>query len=122
MTGGTSVLVESAMSAMIVRHIAGQKTRETTQPRHLLHSLAISLVFTALTLARPPAIEAQFVDSGTWLGGSATGKLPINDAKGSWRVWIDGQLRFGDDTSRFSQGVVRPAVGYALNKSWLIWA
>jgi hypothetical protein len=67
---------------------------------------------------------AQSVDSGLWLAGSATGKLPspLNNAKGSWRLWTDGQLRLGDDSSRFSQGLVRPGVGYALNDAWSVWA
>jgi hypothetical protein len=75
-------------------------------------------------LASAPQLEAQYVDSGIWLAGSLTGKLPssINDGKGSWRLWIDGQSRFGDDASRFSQGLVRPGIGYALNKAWSIWA
>lgn len=69
-------------------------------------------------------MQAQFVDSGTWFAVSVTGKLPqsINDAKGSWRLWTDGQLRFGDDSGRFSQGLIRPGVGYALNRAWSLWA
>ena len=68
--------------------------------------------------------KAQYVDSGLWLGGFATGKLPapLNNAKGSWRLWTDEQLRFGDDFGRFSQGLVRPGVGYALNNTWSVWA
>src|SRR5579862_6266605 len=68
--------------------------------------------------------RAQAVDSGLWLSFSATGKLPapLNNAKGSWRLWTDGQARFGDDFGRFSQGLIRPGVGYALNDSWTVWA
>jgi len=86
--------------------------------------ILINLVFIALMLAFAPGLRAQYVDSGIWLGGSITGKLPssMNDSKGSWRLWVDGQLRFGDDSSRFSQGLVRPGVGYAANKSWSLWA
>jgi hypothetical protein len=84
----------------------------------------IGFVSTAVMLAFAPEVKAQYVDSGTWLAGSVTGKLPpsMNNAKGSWRLWMDGQLRFGDDSSRFSQGLLRPGVGYALNKAWTVWA
>ena len=85
----------------------------------------IMFAFTAnvVMLGFSPAAEAQYVDSGTWLGGSATGKLPpsINDVRGSWRLWLDAQLRFGDDSSRFSQGLVRPGIGYAFNSAWSVW-
>jgi Protein of unknown function (DUF2490) len=92
--------------------------------RRLRYLLVISFVFTAVILAFAPQLQAQFVDSGIWLAGSATGKLPrpLNNTKGSWRAWTDGQLRFGDDSSRFSQGLVRPGVGYALNNAWSLWA
>lgn len=89
------------------------------------HLLVIGFGCAAVMLASAQAkAQSQYVDSGTWLGGSATGKLPssMNNAKGSWRLWIDGQLRFGDDSSRFSQGLVRPGVGYALNNAWSVWA
>lgn len=84
----------------------------------------ISFVFTAVMLAFAAQLKAQYVDSGTWLAGSVTGKLPssMNDAKGSWRLWTDEQLRFGDGSSRFSQGLVRPGVGYAFNNAWSLWA
>jgi hypothetical protein len=62
-------------------------------------------------------------DFGIWLGGFANGRLPssLNNAKGSWRLWTDVQLRFGDDASRFSQGLVRPGIGYALGRGWTVW-
>ena len=62
-------------------------------------------------------------DSGIWIAASANGKLPpsLNDDKGSWRLWLDGALRFGDDASRLSQALVRVGTGYALNESWSAW-
>jgi hypothetical protein len=100
------------------------KTTLIAEQRRLHHLSPISVVCIAVILTFAPQLDAQSVDSGIWLGGSVTGKLPasMNDAKGSWRVWMDGQLRFGDDASRFSQGLVRPGIGYALNKAWSLWA
>jgi hypothetical protein len=87
---------------------------------HVQHSLVLSFVLVFCFASA----KAQSVDSGLWLSGSATGKLPppLNDAKGSWRLWMDGQSRFGDDFGRFSQGLVRPGVGYVLNNAWSVWA
>ena len=106
------------------RQKAQKKTARGAKRRRLHHHFVISFVSTAVMLAFAPQLKAQYVDSGTWLAGSATGKLPrpLNNAKDSWRLWTDGQLRFGDDSSRFSQGLVRPGVGYALNSAWSVWA
>jgi hypothetical protein len=82
--------------------------------------LVIGFVPAAVIFAFAAQLKAQYVDSGTWLAWSVTGKLPssMNNSKGSWTRWTDAQLRFGDDSSRFSQGLVRPGVGYALNNAW----
>jgi Protein of unknown function (DUF2490) len=96
------------------------KTARATRWR-VYHFSLLNFVFTFLLFCGSAA-KAQ-VDSGVWFSGSATGKLPapLNDAKGSWRLWTDGQLRFGDDASRFSQGLFRPGVGYAINPTWTVW-
>jgi hypothetical protein len=65
----------------------------------------------------------QSEDFGIWLGGFANGKLPpsLNNDQGSWRLWLDLQVRFGDDASSFAQGVLRPGIGYALGRGWTVW-
>ena len=62
-------------------------------------------------------------DSGVWVAVFANGKLPkpLNDETGSWRLWLDAALRFGDDASRLSQAVLRAGTGYTLSKSWTAW-
>jgi hypothetical protein len=75
-------------------------------------------------LALPERVDAQQTeDSGIWLGGFANGKLPasLNNDAGSWRLWTDVQVRFGDNASRFSQGVLRPGIGYAIGRGWTVW-
>lgn len=79
--------------------------------------------FALLTLAGHVSAQTN-EDSGIWLGGFVNGKLPpsLNNDAGSWRIWMDGHARFGDDASQFSQGVLRPGIGYALGRAWTIWA
>jgi hypothetical protein len=77
-----------------------------------------------LLLGLADRVDAQQSDdSGIWLGGFANGRLPpsVNNDQGSWRLWMDVQARFGDDASRFSQGVLRPGIGYALGRGWTVW-
>lgn len=65
----------------------------------------------------------QTEDSGIWLGGFANGRLPssLNNDRGAWRLWMDVQARFGDDASSFSQGVLRPGIGYTVGRGWTVW-
>ena len=81
-------------------------------------------VCTLSLLALASDVSAQTnEDSGIWLGGFANGKLPpaLNNEAGSWRLWMDVQARFGDGASQFSQGVLRPGIGYTLGRGWSIW-
>jgi len=82
------------------------------------------LVWVLALLSLADRVHAQdSEDFGIWLGVFGNGKLPssLNDDRGSWRLWTDVQLRFGDDASRFSQGVLRPGIGYAVGRGWTVW-
>ena len=57
-------------------HKAQAKTTLISARRRLRYLFAISAVSAAVMLAFPQVMEAQFVDSGTWLSNSVTGKLP----------------------------------------------
>lgn len=37
------------------------------------------------------------------------------------KYWVEGQGRFGDNSSRFSQSIVRPGIGYDLNEKTSVW-
>jgi hypothetical protein len=75
-------------------------------------------------LARPAEARAQVEDVGIWMGAFANGALPprLNNTQHAWRLWTDVQVRIGDDASRFSQGILRPGIGYVLGGGWTIWA
>jgi hypothetical protein len=90
--------------------------------KHLRRRAAKLLLYLAMLLGATQGAHAD-EDNGAWFGVFANGALPpsLNDSTNSWRLWLDAQLRFGDDASRFSQGLVRPGVGYSLSKDWSVW-
>lgn len=60
-------------------------------------------------------------DFQVWGNVTATGTAGT-PAASPWRYWLEAQGRFGDDGSRFSQGIVRPGLGYALSERVTAWA
>jgi len=83
-----------------------------------INILIASLVL-GLILSSPIAAESTVEDFQTWGNLTATGTLSTINPKLKW--WLEGQGRFGNDTSRFSQGIIRPGVGYALNEKTTVW-
>lgn len=63
--------------------------------------------------------EDLLEDSQVWSSILATGTL--KPAGERWRYWLEGVGRFGNDMSTLSQGIIRPAVGYALNDRASVW-
>jgi hypothetical protein len=70
------------------------------------------LAVTALLalLASSPARAAD-EDAHVWASAVASGHL-----EGKLLVWLEGQARIGDDTNRFRQFMLRPAIGVDLGK------
>lgn len=61
-------------------------------------------------------------DMQSWLNVTATGSFPKPDkTASSLKYWLEGQERFGDDSARFSQTLLRPGLGYALNANTSLW-
>ncbi len=61
-------------------------------------------------------------DQGLWfmaLGQGSFGSAEREPSKLRW--WLDVQARFSNDADGFTQGLVRPAVGYALNDNTTVW-
>lgn len=82
-----------------------------TQVRSVTCLLLASLA--APTLANPDE------DQQTWGAVFNTGHLSALHPKA--RFWLEGQGRFGDDTSRFSQGILRAGLGWAVSEHWVLW-
>ena len=75
-----------------------------------------SLIFSFSAMAK--TVE----DFQTWGNITATGDLGfLSPSLKKFKYWMEGQGRFGDDTSRFSQGIIRPGLGYAINDNWSVW-
>ncbi len=65
------------------------------------------------------ALERDFQ---SWFNITAIGKTHSKDKiLGRVQYWLEGQQRLGDDSSRFSQILLRPGLGYALTENLSIW-
>ncbi len=83
----------------------------------LFHSLMFLGFATAFT-ANAKTVE----DFQTWGNITATGSLGfINPELKNGKYWLEGQGRFGNDTSQFSQGMVRAGLGYTVMDKVSVW-
>ncbi|MCB1936996.1 MAG: DUF2490 domain-containing protein [Nitrosomonas sp.] len=76
--------------------------------------LALTIGISNSTLADDVVDDFQF-----WGNITATGSFDAINPKLKW--WMEGQGRFGNDSSRFSQGIIRPGIGYALTENTSVW-
>lgn len=61
-------------------------------------------------------------DFQTWGTATAVGSLDvIHPDLSRYRYWLEGQGRFGNDTSQVSQGMLRTGLGYALGETVTMW-
>lgn len=80
-------------------------------------------IFTLLWLSLSGSAVAKTTeDFQTWGNITATGSLDIlSPSLKSFKYWLEGQGRFGNDTSQFSQGMLRAGLGYKLNEQTSVW-
>jgi len=78
----------------------------------------LAAILAGAALFSPGAARADDIHDGQgWLNVTATGAL-----KGRLMGWGEVQGRFGNDASRLSQSILRPGLGYQVNKDLTIWA
>lgn len=65
--------------------------------------------FALAAIALPNAAKAAEEDANIWLARTALG--------GDLVLWLEAQERFTNDGSRLGQLLVRPAIGYKLDKT-----
>ena len=65
------------------------------------------------------------IDFQSWNNVTAIGKFDAlgitNPRLANFRWWMEGQGRFGDDGTRFSQAIIRPGIGYQIHRTTSIW-
>ncbi len=66
--------------------------------------------------------ESLNQDFQTWGNITALVSLGKADSKlKNVKLWLEGQGRFGEDSSQFSQGILRPGIGYYVKKNISLW-
>ncbi len=81
----------------------------------LTKSISISAVTLSALLSVATTDANTTTDFQTWGNVTATGSLgSINADWKKYKYWLEGQARFGNETSQFSQGMVRTGLGYTL--------
>lgn len=71
-------------------------------------------------------INPDLTDFQVWGNITATGNFSFLDKENPFlqklKWWAEGQGRFGDNASHFSQSLMRPGLGYQLTPTTSIWA
>lgn len=81
----------------------------------------VSLLFLSLSLLGTAQAQPT-EDFQTWGNVTATGSLDfINPNLKNFKYWLEGQGRFGLNTSDFSQAILRPGLGYQINGQASVW-
>lgn len=93
----------------------------------MLKKLGILVTVAASSLVLSAPVSADSTDNmindfQTWGNITAVGSLGVVNPKlEKWRYWLEGQGRFGNDSSQFSQSLIRPGVGYQVHRTTSVW-
>ncbi len=86
----------------------------------------ITLAALGLAFSSPVAADKTVEDFEVWGNVTALGNFgfvnPQNPDLKKFRWWMEGQGRFGNDASQFTQSLVRPGLGYAITDKVVVWA
>jgi hypothetical protein len=89
-------------------------------------NIVILLAMFGLLLSRPAAADKTVEDFEVWGGIFTQGNFgfvnPNNPDLKKFRWWMEGQGRFGNNASQFSQSLIRPGLGYAITDKIVVWA
>jgi len=89
-------------------------------------SISGVLVALSLTLNQSATAGSTVEDFQVWGNITALGNFnfinPDNPDLKKFRWWMEGQGRFGNDASQFSQAIIRPGLGYAITDKIVVWA
>lgn len=80
---------------------------------------AMLMVLLATNVSRAQTVD----DEGIWSAFFGQGDLYESDpSEQKLKWWFDGHARFLDDADGFNQSIVRPGLGWTLNKKATLWA
>lgn len=86
----------------------------------------ILLVVMSFLVTTNASAEAIVDDFQVWGNVTALGNFgainPNNPELKRFRWWMEGQGRFGNDASQFTQSLIRPGLGYAITDKIVVWA
>ncbi|QOJ20929.1 MAG: DUF2490 domain-containing protein [Gammaproteobacteria bacterium] len=86
----------------------------------------VLLAAVGLVLSKPVAAEQIVDDFQFWGNITALGNFGFlntqNPELKKFRWWAEGQGRFGNDASQFTQSLIRPGLGYAVTDKIVVWA
>ena len=86
----------------------------------------ITLAALGLVFSSPTAADNTVEDFQVWGNATALGNFgfinPQNPDLKKFRWWMEGQGRFGNDATQFTQSLIRPGLGYALTDKVVVWA
>lgn len=83
-----------------------------------------SIIALSFFISGSASAEALVEDFQVWGNITAQGsfaKITNNPDHSKFRFWLEGQGRFGDNASRFSNAIVRPGLGYAVTDKMTVW-
>ncbi|SFI16850.1 Protein of unknown function [Nitrosomonas sp. Nm34] len=83
---------------------------------------AVAAAFSMLSAqVQAEDIHQEFGVWGQIMANINVGNVTGNENLKNWRLWLEGQGRFANDPIQFSQAIIRPGIGYALNDKITIW-
>jgi hypothetical protein len=86
----------------------------------------ILLTGLGLAFSSPVAADNTVEDFQVWGNVTALGNFgfmnPQNPDLKKFRWWMEGQGRFGNDATQFTQSLIRPGLGYAITDKIVVWA
>lgn len=91
--------------------------------------ISTAMLLSGLILSGPAAAQQfanDLTDYQVWGNMTATGNWGFVNTDNPFlkklKWWAEGQGRFGDNASHFSQALLRPGLGYQVNNTTSIWA
>jgi len=93
----------------------------------MFKKINIFILWAALGLIFSRPVAAEFIadDFQVWGNVTALGNFgainPSNPELKKFRWWLEGQGRFGNDATQFTQSLIRPGLGYAITDKMVAW-